>query len=70
MTLITTAGSGGAWNPDGYAFAPTAVVPQALILQTATIAGEIEGDAPTLRVAFVGDTETADCRRRRSNPRK
>ncbi|MGQ9349725.1 phage major capsid protein [Mycolicibacterium gilvum] len=60
MTLITTPTTGGAWSPDGYAFAPSDVVPDALILKTATVAGEIDGDAPTLRVAFVDDVDTAD----------
>jgi HK97 family phage major capsid protein len=59
MTLISTITSGDAWSPDGYAFAPSDVVPQALILQTATVAAEIDGDAPSLRVAFVDDADSA-----------
>lgn len=60
MTLISTLTSDAAWSPDGYTFAPDDVVPQALILQTATISGEIDGDAPSLRVAYVNDAESAD----------
>lgn len=59
MTLITTTDSGNAWSPDVYKFAPADVVPQALILQTATIAGDINGDEPSLHVGFVTDAESA-----------
>lgn len=59
MTLVTTGASGGAWSPDVYKFAPADVVPQALILNTATVAGDINGDEPSLRVGFVTDAETA-----------
>lgn len=59
MTLITTADSGAAWSPDVYKFAPSDVLPDALILQTATIAGDINGDEPSLHVGFVTDAETA-----------
>ena len=44
----TTINRAGAWRPDVYTFAPTDVVPDALILQCFTVAGEIEGDAPVL----------------------
>lgn len=60
MTLITTVGSAGAWSPDKYSFAPGDVVPEALILKTSTVSGEVDGDEPALRVAYVDDTETAD----------
>ncbi|VCT89206.1 hypothetical protein MHAS_00893 [Mycolicibacterium hassiacum DSM 44199] len=59
MTLITTTTSEKAWSPDVSVFAPTDVVPDALILQTAFIGGEIDGDEPSLRVAFVDDADSA-----------
>ena len=46
-----------AWRPDTYTFAPTDAVPDALILQCSTVAGEIEGDEPTLRAAYVDDDQ-------------
>lgn len=55
MTTITTPSGNRAWSPDLSEFAPADVIPDALILQTATIGGSIEGDAPTVRVAFVDD---------------
>ena len=59
MSLITTAGSAGAWSPDQYSFAAGDVVPQALILNTSTVSGEVDGDEPSLRVAYVDDAESA-----------
>lgn len=53
----TTVNSDAAWRPDLYAFAPTDVVPEALILQCTTVAGNVEGDAPSVRVAYVDDDE-------------
>lgn len=53
----TTVNSDKAWAPDLYAFAPTDVLPEALILQCTTVAGNIEGDAPSTRVAYVDDDE-------------
>jgi len=58
MTL-TTPTTGNAWSPDVYKFAPADVVPQALILNTATVAGDINGDEPSLHVGFVTDAESA-----------
>ena len=55
-TAMTT-NSAGAWRPDVYTFAPTDVVPDALILQCTTVAGEIEGDEPVMRVAYVDDDD-------------
>ncbi|MDW5610007.1 MULTISPECIES: phage major capsid protein [Mycolicibacterium] len=55
--LVSTPSSDAAHRPDGYTFAPGDVVPNALILGCSTVAGEIEGDAPALRVAFVDDDE-------------
>ena len=55
--VVTTPGSAAAWRPDHYEFAPDDVVGDAAIIQTSTKAGEIEGDAPSVRVAFVNDDE-------------
>ena len=52
---VTTPTSDAAWRPDHYAFAPTDAIPDALILQTSTPAGAIEGDAPSVRVGFITD---------------
>ena len=54
---VKTPTSDAAWRPDHFAFAPTDAVPDAAILQTSTPAGSIEGDAPSVRVAFVTDDE-------------
>src|SRR5690348_369097 len=51
----TTTNSAYAWRPDQVAFAPADVVPEALLLQHSTISGTIEGDQPSLRVAYVDD---------------
>ena len=53
----TTVNSAKAWAPDLYEFAPADVIPEALILQCTTQAGRIEGDAPSVRVAYVDDDE-------------
>lgn len=55
MAALSTTTSGRAWAPDESKFAPDEVVPDALILTTSTVAGQIEGDEPALRVAFVDD---------------
>ena len=57
MATVLTSTSAAPWRPDLDVFAAADVVPTALILQTATIAGEIEGDAPSVRVAFVDDAD-------------
>ncbi|MGV0646714.1 phage major capsid protein [Mycolicibacterium sp. XJ2546] len=57
MTTITTGTSAKGWSPDLHVFAPTDVVPDALILQCSTVAGQIEGDDPAVRVAYVDDDE-------------
>jgi HK97 family phage major capsid protein len=57
---ITTPDTGHAWSPDVYTYAPADVVRDALILQTSTISGDIDGDSPSLRVAFIKDDESAD----------
>ena len=53
----TTVNSAAAWRPDLYEFAPADALPEALILQCTTQAGSVEGDAPSVRVAFVDDDE-------------
>ncbi len=53
----TTVNSGAAWRPDVYEFAPVDVVPDALILQCSTVAGDVEGDAPSVHVGYVNDDE-------------
>jgi HK97 family phage major capsid protein len=53
----TTPNSAKAWAPDVTAFAPVDAVPDALILQCSTVSGEIVGDEPSLRVAYVVDDQ-------------
>ncbi|ORW23670.1 major capsid protein [Mycolicibacter nonchromogenicus] len=60
MTILTTGTADYPWRPDSTFFAPTDAVPSALLLQTTTVAGSIEGDTPSVRVAFVKDAESAD----------
>ena len=55
MSTITTPTTSSAWSPDLFTFAPTETVPDALIMQVATVAGSVEGDAPAVRVAYVDD---------------
>ena len=55
MATKTTPTSPKAWAPDLTAFVPGDVVPDALILNTATMVGQIEGDEPAIRVPFVAD---------------
>lgn len=51
----TTATSAIAWSPDVTTFTAGDVVPASLILQTSTVAGAVEGDAPSVRVAYATD---------------
>lgn len=51
----TTSTSASAWRPDLYSFAPAAVLPDAVLLNHSFVAGEIKGDAPSLRVAYAVD---------------
>jgi HK97 family phage major capsid protein len=53
---VQTPNSASAWRPDHFEFAPVDVVDDAAIIQTSTQAGSIEGDAPSVRVAFVDDS--------------
>lgn len=55
MTTETTGTSAKAWAPDITAYAALDIVPDALIMATSTVAGSIEGDAPSVRVAFATD---------------
>lgn len=59
MATQTTPTSPAAWRPDITAYTPGDVLPDALILSTATVVGAIEGDAPSVRVPFVADDGTA-----------
>lgn len=56
MAVITPAGPKGLY-PD-QTFLARDVVPDALIFQLATIAGNIEGDEPAVRVPFVAEDPT------------
>lgn len=56
MAELTT-NSAKAWSPDVHSFAPTDVIPDALVLQTSLVSGTIEGDEPVLRVAYVDDDD-------------
>ena len=56
MATETTLTSAKAWSPDLItAVSPDDAVPDALILHTSTVAGEIEGDAAVVRVQYVDD---------------
>lgn len=55
MATETTSTSAKAWAPDVPGIAPTEAVPDALILATSTVAGQVEGDAPSVRVQYVDD---------------
>lgn len=56
-TTQTTLTSSKAWSPDLTAFAPEDVIPDALILQTSTVSGRIDGDEPAVRVAYTDDAD-------------
>ncbi|OBG25521.1 phage major capsid protein [Mycobacterium sp. E3198] len=55
----TTVNSAAAWRPDYYTFSPADVIPEALIIECSTYAGQVEGDQPVVRVGYVDDA-TAD----------
>ncbi|STZ43193.1 phage major capsid protein [Mycolicibacterium gilvum] len=57
MAMETTTTSAYAWRPDDTTFAAADVVPEALILKTSTVAGSIEGDKPSLHVAYIDDAD-------------
>jgi HK97 family phage major capsid protein len=52
---LTTAQTEYGWRPDTNTFAAADVVPEALILQTSTVNAEVNGDTPSLHVAYVTD---------------
>lgn len=56
---LTTNTTGEAWSPDVQFFPAPDVIADALILSTSTYAGSIEGDAPSVNVAYVDDAEAA-----------
>ncbi|GAB3188248.1 phage major capsid protein [Nesterenkonia suensis] len=55
MSTITTNTSDKAWSPDRVAIAADDAVPEALLLQAATVHGSINGDEPAVRVPWVDD---------------
>jgi HK97 family phage major capsid protein len=57
MATQTTLTSEYAWRPDQSTFHAADVIPEALILQTSTVSGEINGDKPSLHVAYVDDAD-------------
>ncbi|WP_204081169.1 phage major capsid protein [Mycobacterium riyadhense] len=59
MSTLTTTTTTYPWRPDETFFAANEVVGDALILQTSTIAGSVDGDQPAVRVAYVNDAESA-----------
>ncbi|MGE3657738.1 MAG: hypothetical protein AB7G47_13205 [Mycolicibacterium sp.] len=59
MSTLTTPTTTYPWRPDSTYFAANEVVGDALILQTSTVAGNVDGDQPAVRVAYVDDAESA-----------
>ncbi|WP_298442827.1 phage major capsid protein [Gordonia sp. (in: high G+C Gram-positive bacteria)] len=55
MAAITTLSSSGAWSPVVHEVAPQDAIPDALILQTSTVAGTVEGDAVAVHCQYVDD---------------
>ncbi|GAB4720248.1 phage major capsid protein [Mycobacterium avium] len=55
MATTTTTTADYGWRPDAVEFLATDVVPTALIMQTTTIAGDVDGDAPSVHVPFIVD---------------
>lgn len=53
MTVFSTPDNPKGWAPDVVGLAPRDVIPEALIVQTSSFAGFVEGDAPSVRVPFV-----------------
>ena len=52
----TTPNSPAAWRPDVTTYLPSDVVPDAVIVQTATIVGRIEGDEPAVRIPYAASS--------------
>ena len=57
MATITTTLSSSGWSPDVTEVAPGDAVPEALILQTSTVAGDVEGDAVAVHCVYVDDAD-------------
>jgi len=57
MATITTTLSASGWSPDVTEVAPGDAVPEALILQTSTVAGAVEGDAVAVHCVYVDDAD-------------
>lgn len=57
MAVETTVTSAKAWAPDGRFIPAQEAIPDALILSTSIVAGQIEGDAPSIRVPWVDDAD-------------
>ena len=55
MATETTITSAKAWAPDVIGFTASDVIPDAIILQAATIAGAVDGDEPAVRVPWADD---------------
>lgn len=53
----STANSAAAWSPDQFTFAPADALPEAAILNHSTVAAEIHGDEPAVRVAYAVDDD-------------
>jgi len=51
--ITTTTDAAFSWRPDFVATAALDAVPDALVLQTSTVAGRVDGDEPTVRVPYV-----------------
>lgn len=58
MATVSTTTTATAWSPDVTAYTATDVVPDALILQTSTVVGNVEGDSPAVRVPWVDADDT------------
>ena len=57
MATETTTSAAEAWRPNVQGYNAEDTIPEALILQTSTISGRIEGDEPMLLVPYVGGAE-------------
>lgn len=55
--MITTQIDEGNFAPNVKTFASTDVIPDALILQTSTVAGAVDGDAAVVSALYVDDTK-------------
>ena len=53
MSNFSTPNTNAAWAPDVQGIAPSDVIPEALVIETSSRAGLVEGDEPAVRVPFV-----------------